>query len=87
MGLIPSLTQPILGADGRLAQKQGEHPPVFLPLSDPEIPLTTKLITVNGSLLVCLALLMCVEALCVCMCTFFFCSCYFIKGVDSVQFS
>lgn len=39
--IIPSLTQPVLGADGRLALKQGAHPPVFLPLSDPEMPLTS----------------------------------------------
>lgn len=40
VGLIPSLTQPVLGADGRLAPKQGALPPptpVSLPLSDPEI--------------------------------------------------
>lgn len=40
VGLIPSLTQPVLGADGRLALKQGALPPptpVSLPLSDPEI--------------------------------------------------
>lgn len=41
MALIPSLTQPVLGADGRLALKQDAHAPVFLSLSVPEIPLTS----------------------------------------------
>lgn len=43
VGLIPSLTQPVLGTDGRLATKRGALPPpappttAFLPLSDSEI--------------------------------------------------
>lgn len=87
MGLIPSLTQPVLGADGRLALKQGAHPPVFLPLSDPEIPLTSiRSLLVMDRCWSVLTALVCVESahkgVCICVCVYA-CVCMFSVPVDS----